>query len=113
MKRRGSLLVASRDNAAFTLRFYPDADETFAPEALCDRELGSIEELGDTLSQMGLLCVPEFLQRVGSPPEVLDFLEVKLSKAELRKHGLLAFDPQYPRPYAILAEPETDGEDAS
>jgi hypothetical protein len=108
VKRRGSLLVTSHDNASFTLRFYPDADETFDPEALCDREVSDIEELGDLLLGLGFVGVPEFLQRVGSPPEVFDFLELRLTKAELRRYGLLSLDPSIPRSFVLRPEPEAE-----
>jgi hypothetical protein len=108
MKRRGSLLVTSHDNASITLRFYSDGDESFEPEALCDREVRDIEELGDLLLGLGFVGVPEFLQRVGSPPEVFDFLDVRLTKAELRRYGLLSLDPSIPRPFALRPEPEAE-----
>lgn len=89
MKRKGALLIASNERRSFTLRFYPDREESFGEEALLDLEIPDSDMLGRTLSAMGFSGVPAFLEHLGEPPEVLEFLEVQLTREELRKFGLL------------------------
>ena len=89
MKRKGALLVASNERRCFTLRFYPDREESFGAEALLDLEIPDSDTLGRALSAMGFSGVPAFLEHLGEPPEILEFLEIQLTKEELRKFGLL------------------------
>jgi hypothetical protein len=93
LKRKGALLVASSGQESFTLRFYPDRDESLDGEYLRDLELSSLGALAETLSAMGFAGVPAFIEHIGSPPEVLEFLEIQLTKPELRKFGLLGNEP--------------------
>lgn len=100
MKRKGSLLIASTDRRSFTLRFYPDREEGLGPETLVDLEVPTVEALGEALAAMGFSGVSGFLEHLGSPPEVLEFVELQLSKQELRRFGLLGADPLASRPAA-------------
>jgi hypothetical protein len=43
LKRKGALLVASSGRESFTLRFYPDREESLDGESLRDLELSSLE----------------------------------------------------------------------
>ena len=93
MKRKGALLVASSGRESFTLRFYPDREESLDGESLRDLELSSPGALAETLSAMGFSGVSAFIEHLGSPPEVLEFLEIQLTKPELRNFGLLGKEP--------------------
>ncbi len=111
MKRKGALLVSSNGRKSFTLRFYPDRDEAFAGESLLDLEIADTEVLGRTLAEMGFSGVPAFLEHLGDPPEVLEFLEIQLTREQLHRFGLLGAGPGSPPaapPYPALRDRRED-----